>query len=274
MCTARRSAAMIRWGGYCRIVWPIACWALRCWLPCVVRAAFPRVWHPDIFFTRPILGPIPGRKCGSLRVCGCPSTTVHGATAPAIRAIPFGAGFSAGELTPDSLPKSRLAISRDGEAHRRRSVGFAWSAFAATGSNTPCTRCPTGLSSGATCSISRLSAQSEPEARCTQPDAGLAGAGIPRQKSAGSPRCRHIDRGPRSVYGRILRRFVGRAGAFETIVTGGFELRCLGHAGPVRGIALGEQRDLSALDFIRHALHCRGDVGEQALLLLGVEQAE
>src|SRR5258706_12976862 len=69
-------------------------------------------------------------------------------------------------------------------------------------------------------------------------------------------------------------RFIRCAGAFESIVTGRVELHGHGHAGTVGWIALGEQRDLPALDLIRHALHRRGDVVEQAALLLGVEQAE
>src|ERR1700730_5575288 len=101
MFTAPHSTGMIRWADCCRIVWPIACWALHCWLRCVVHAAFPRASYQDIFFTQPILGPTPGRKCDSLRVCGHPSITVRGATAPAIRAILCGGDISAGELTPD-----------------------------------------------------------------------------------------------------------------------------------------------------------------------------
>src|SRR6266404_4706816 len=61
---------------------------------------------------------------------------------------------------------------------------------------------------------------------------------------------------------------------FESIVTARVELQRLGHASTVGRVALGEQRDLPALDLIRHALHRRGDVVEQALLLLGAERPE
>src|ERR1700730_12870859 len=79
---------------------------------------------------------------------------------------------------------------------------------------------------------------------------------------------------PNSGRDRRLFRLVRRTGAFESAVTRAVELQRLGHAGTVGRVALGEQCDLPALDLIRHTLHRRGDVVEQALLLLSVEQAE
>jgi hypothetical protein len=51
----------------------------------------------------------------------------------------------------------------------------------------------------------------------------------------------------------------------------GIKLHCLAHAGSERGVALGEQCDLPALDRIGHTLHRGGDVLKQPLPLFRIE---